>query len=270
MLSRRDKEKSNKNIFLGIGVLVVFFVFIGTGIISGSSFRKVGTAVSRPFLIFGNGVGNTFSGISFLFQSKKSLLAENTRLQIENSRVISLLTDRNVLADENVKLKESLNRKGSADVVLATILAKPNRSLYDTLILDIGKKDGIKIGDYVFAGGVLPFGEIVEVSDYISKARLFSTPGVETQAVISGSDTYVTLVGRGGGNFEVSVPREVPVEKGTLLTIPNLTPYVLAEAVEVISDPRDPEKKVLLRTPVILNELKFVQVFRSAGFRLEQ
>lgn len=270
MLSRRDRENKKKNFFSILAVLLVAGVLIATGIFSGSALRNLGAKIFHPFFVFGQGVGNGVSNAGYLLKSKKSLLAENNSLKEEIKAKEASLIDRNILSDENIKLKEILNRKKSADMVLATILAKPNRSLYDTLVLDIGEKDGIKIGDYVFAHGILPMGEIIEVSGSTSKARLFSSPGVSTEAVISGTDTYVTLTGRGGSSFEVSMPRDVPIENGTLLTIPNIAPYIIAEAVEIISDPRDPEKKALFRSPVVLNEIKFVQVFKSEGSKLEQ
>ena len=68
------------------------------------------------------------------------------------------------------------------------------------------------------------------------------------------------VVGRGGGNFEMTLPRDFDLPEGTALTLPGINSYLLARVVTVISDPRDSYKKALLVSPVNIQELKFVQI----------
>ncbi len=165
------------------------------------------------------------------------------------------------ILDENLKIKEVLGRKdGETRMVLAGILSKPNRSPYDTLIIDVGTEHGIVSGQRVFALGNIPIGSVSFAYPASSKVVLFSSPGEKTEAVLSTKDVFVQLIGRGGGNFEMIMPRDFILEKGVEAVSPGLTPYVLGIVAGIISDPRDAFQKVLLRSPVNIQELKFVTV----------
>jgi len=68
------------------------------------------------------------------------------------------------------------------------------------------------------------------------------------------------LVGRGGGNFEMTMPKNFILQKGDQVVLPGPYPYVLAIVEKIISDPRDLFTKALLVSPVNIQELKFVEV----------
>ena len=68
------------------------------------------------------------------------------------------------------------------------------------------------------------------------------------------------VTGRGGGNFEMALPRDFILEKGDAVVLPGLAPMTLAVAETVLSDPRSPWKTALLKSPVNIQEIKFVQV----------
>ena len=110
------------------------------------------------------------------------------------------------------------------------------------------------------------FGKIFAFIDFAitaldsSKAILFSTPGEKTEVVISGKDTFLEMVGRGGGNFEMILPRDFVLESGTSVHLPGVSSYIVARAETIISDPRDAFLKALLVSPVNIQELKFVEI----------
>jgi len=167
----------------------------------------------------------------------------------------------NSILDDNSKMEEILGRKNAkANIVLAGILSKPNQSPYDTLIIDAGANNGIAPGQRVFALGNVPIGRIAEVYSNSAKVILYSNPGEQTEVVISGKDTFMQIVGRGGGNFEMILPRDFVIENGTEVVLPGITPYTVATVQTIISDPRDSFEKALLASPVNIQELKFVEV----------
>ncbi len=92
---------------------------------------------------------------------------------------------------------------------------------------------------------------------------LYSNPGQITEAVIDGSNASVEIVGRGGGNFEMTIPLDLSAESGKLIILPNTTSEVVAIVDRLISNPTDPIKKVLLRSPVNIQNLKWVQIKRD-------
>jgi cell shape-determining protein MreC len=198
--------------------------------------------------------------ISNALQSKQSLLAENQKLNDELMTDIAEAADRKVLLDENLELKNILGRTGGKDLTLAAILAKPNKSAYDTLIVDIGTDHNITAGRRVFAYGNILLGVVSEVYANTSLVKLYSTPGETSDVVLGSGSAFVQAIGRGGQNFEVTVPRDMEIVKGSYAVSAGITPYVLGLVEEVISDSRDPFQKILLRSPINVQELKFVEI----------
>ena len=285
-------------------ILIVVFSIFRFNIFNpiSSFFHKI----AFPIWKIENSIKNKFTSLQFLVQSKQSLLEENELLKerLEGYRVDLLYKD--VLSDENQKLKEIFQRstdivsaKNGEEFILGVILSKPNSSPYDTLIIDLGKnlsartdKDqggGIKKGDLVFAEGNVLIGQIEEVFKKSSKIKLFSTPGEKLDIVMpartplsvagestrpddhrsdggSESDIYTTLTGRGGGNFEMTLPRDVEIEEGMKALFPSINPYLVAIVGKINYDPRDPFQEILLLSPVNVQHLKFVQV--KIGSRL--
>lgn len=256
-----DKKIKEKKFFKIAVTIVVFLALFYFRLNIWNSFSYATHAIFRPVLVFGNNIGDKLSSIKSYFYFKKSLFLENENLK---SQIKESEADRanyiSVVA-ENESLKEILGRKKEKiPMVLSAILSKPNQSPYDTLVIDAGTDEGLKIGNIVFALGDIPVGRIAEVYTNSSKVILFTNAGEKTQALVSGKNISMELVGRGGGNFEMILPRDLILQKDDQVTMPGINPYVLAIAKTTISDPRDPFTKALLTSPVNIQELKFVQV----------
>ena len=251
-------RKKKRKIALGLLGLFLFFYF-RVGIFA--FFSGVSSFMFRPVLNSSNMVGQKASAVSAFFRSKDSFVTENETLQRDLDAMSARLANYNSILDENIKLREILGRKKEgSNMILGAILSKPNRSPYDTLLIDVGEKHGVKVGDLVLASGAIPVGRIAEVFSKSSKVVLFSTWGESNQVVISGKDVFIDAVGRGGGNFEMILSRELTLEKGTEILLPGSDPRVLGVVESAISDPRDAFNKVLVLSPVNIQELKFVQV----------
>jgi len=258
LLDKKKKNKKITNIALVI-FAVLLIIYFNKGIASGLS--QASHFVFKPFVSLGNSIKIKLANSGAYFSSKKFLLLENQSLQNQINSLNADLANHKTIEDENSKLKETLNRKNeNKELTLGYILSKPNHSPYDILILDVGENDGIRQGSTLFAYGDIPIGNISEVYPDSSKAILFSTPGEKTEVVISGKDTFLEMVGRGGGNFEMILPRDFVLESGTSVHLPGVSSYIVARAETIISDPRDAFLKALLVSPVNIQELKFVEI----------
>src|SRR3989344_3226464 len=154
-----DKKIKRKKFFQTIFFVVIFFAlfYFRADIMDGAS--SVGIFIFRPVLVAGNYTGDKFSNLKSYFLFKNSLYLENENLKMKLIEDEAKMANYNSILDENIFLKE--------------ILAKPNKSFYDTLVIDIGLKQGVKVGDSVFALGNIPIGRIAEVHAYSSKVILF-------------------------------------------------------------------------------------------------
>jgi len=265
LLDKKEKRKRFLRITIGVITFLILFYF-RSGIFGG--FSSVSQGFFRPVLVLGNGVGGRFKNLGAYFAWRSSLSLQNESLQSQLKDEETRILNYNAVLAENESLKETLGRMNTEkSLVLAAILSKPNQSPHDTLVLDVGTARGIKARDMVFAFGNIPMGRIAEVYENSSKVILFSNAGEKTQAIVTTAtagqadkNIFFELVGRGGGNFEMILPRDITLQKGDLVTIPGINPYTLAVVETVISDPRDPFTKALLSSPVNVQELKFVEV----------
>jgi cell shape-determining protein MreC len=260
LLDKKTKREKFKKIALVIFFLC-FLIYFRIQILNGlSSFVHF---IFRPVLLLGNNVKGGFSNADIVLNSKKLLFLENETLKLELKENKAAVFGYNSILDENLKLKEILGRiPGNKNMILASILAKPNRSPYDTLIIDVGKNEGVFVGQRIFAEGNVPIGEVRETFPHSSKVALFSSPGEKTEVVISGKDIFMSITGRGGGNFEMMLPRDLVIEKGNEVVLPGINIRAVATVETIISDPRDSYQKALLKSPINIQELKFVQVER--------
>jgi cell shape-determining protein MreC len=249
------KKKITRNV-IGFGV---FFILSVLGVLgwTGHLFNFIGRPIWEAKQSIISGVNN----IGYFFNTKASLSNENERLLRENSDNQLRMIDYQILKDENNELKSMLGRLPvSNDLVLGNILTKPNNSPYDTIIIDAGQKEGLKDGNQVFANGDIPIGNVAKVYDKTSLVTLYTNPGQKTEGFINGLNASVELIGRGGGNFEMIVPVELQIERGTIIYLPGSTSLDIALIDETISTPTDPFKKVLLSSPVNVQNLKWVEV----------
>lgn len=254
----RNKKRNKKNLYFLIILIVIFLLFIFKVIsFSGGFFQKIGL----PFWNLQKTTNEKIPPASFFTQSKISIVRENLSLKDKVSELELKLVDYDLLFSENEELKSLFNRtKNETGIILGVVLTKPNRSFYDSIIIDIGEEDGLIGGEQVFTDADIPIGKISKVYKSTSTVLLYSSPQEKTEAVINEINATVELIGRGGGNFEMIVPNELPSDPGTLIVFPGIKSYVVAMVEKILSKPTDPVKKVLLRSPINIQELKWVQV----------
>ena len=260
MQSLRDKN-NKKNTRTKIITTVLVFLFLI--LVSGAVFPVFGKAfrvMVSPLWKLENNISQNTTNFFAGFHSKQSLETQNQNLQAELADAQARLIAEQTITNQLTDLEATFGRKISANMVLGTILVKPNRSLYDTVVIDIGTDQGIAVSNVVYASGNIPIGVITQAGASTSTVTLFSTSGQTITGRIDGLNIDVSLVGRGGGNFEIQVPRDVTLTPNTNVLLPGLLPQVIAVVAKSITDPRDPYQTFLLTSPVNINQLNWVEV----------
>ncbi len=256
--ARKNPRKRNQFIGTSVAVFLLAILIIFPGVTR--SLGHAGEYILTPVLHLGQSIGRGFSAMGTNFRSKRALQTENDMLKQQLVEAGVRIADRDVLATENADLKDILGRKGEGNLVLATIISKPSRSPYDTVVVDIGANAGISAGAEVFAYGNIPIGSVREVYPTSAKIELFSTPGHKELVTLQGTNIQAELTGRGVGNFEMTLSREVAAPTGTAVLSTTLTPYVIGTVQKILSDPRDPFQKILIMSPVNIQQLKWVEI----------
>ena len=172
-----------------------------------------------------------------------------------------------VLQAENTELKAELGRatsfassQGSPKGILANVITIPNRSVYDTFLIDAGMAEGVTAGQQVSAFGAVAIGTIAAVNQHTATVMLYSAPDSQIAGNATEGDVAVSLIGRGAGEYEVHMPRSVHFTVGDAISTQSVTPLILARIEKIETDPRDPFQRLLAKAPVTLSSLKWVIV----------
>lgn len=242
-------------------ILIIFFVVglvfqLETPGFLGGMFQ----GMAKPAWYSGSFIERSVANVTSIFRSKNKLISENETLK-ETLRDIRLeLLDRDILKEENMELKRILGRVEADQYVLGAVLAKPNRTPYDTLIIDAGRDDGVTEGNHIVVGKNLIIGELVEVFGKTSKGILYSSPGESTEVRIGTQGIFGTAHGVGGGNFAVEVPRDMEVSVGDPVTAPGISHKIFGVVESIDINPTDSFQIVRFTTPVNIFELDLVLI----------
>jgi cell shape-determining protein MreC len=190
----------------------------------------------------------------------KSTVAE---LRSELASTTAKLADRDQLYAENQELKLLLGRSNTSRETLAAVLMRPPATPYDTLLIDIGSKQGVAVGQMVFAGGKSAVGDISEVFENSARVSLFSAPSRSFEALVqqaSGKTLAVAFSGQGAGSFVGQVPAGSGVSVGDTVVVPGMQSAYLGEIAHIDAPDGSSFETLYVQLPVNVFMLRFVEV----------
>lgn len=207
---------------------------------------------------------NTIGRFADFVTSKDSLGLENIRLSQELRTMQEHLFVSEELERQNAEMKSLLGRTDEKRKVFATVLAGPPASPYDVLILDVGAKHGLAVGDKVITSGGSVIGELSSVFNDYSKADLYSSPGKILSVFIGEEGFNAEANGLGGGTFEVVLPKEQAVNVGQAVYFASGEPLLVGTVDHVFTRDVDFLKLVLISSLENIYELRYVGVIASS------
>lgn len=195
------------------------------------------------------------------WQTKQNLINEIQSLQARIFEAGQLEALNKTLQTENDELKSLLGRPElKQDSVLAAVLVKPPKNVYDVLTIDAGSNLGVKVGDKVLAESNVYLGEISEVFPDTAKVVLYSAPGEKRAVSLGENGISAESIGQGGGNFSIILPRDISAKEGDVIVVPSITPNVFGIIEKIYLKDKDSFQTILFKSPVNISELHFVQV----------
>jgi cell shape-determining protein MreC len=263
MTLHRDRRKKNfrRAYFFVLVVCLVYVLFMSP---LSSSITGYSHQAAEPFWKLGAKVEEKLDPFLGYFSSRRELYLENKELKEQLDVMSAKLADRSFLRRENVFLKERLGRyEKEPERILAVVLAKPDITPYDTLILDVGYDSGVSKGDLIVFENVV-LGEVTEAYHTTSKARLYSSCGERVAVFIGDNAIAAEAEGLGGGNFEIELPQNVDVSVGDSIYIPQFQPQILGIVEQINVDPNDAFEKILFRSPINPFSLRFVDIIHPS------
>lgn len=256
----RNKSRFPKS-FLIIGIFISLVILFNNVTFGGIS--RILYSAGEPVWKSQAGVINIFGNIFVGLKDKQDLLYKNKRLLEEINRLKLASIETEVLRQENKDFRRLLNRDTKRELIVAAILTRPNRTLYDTFIVDVGRRDGVIKGERVFGVGNVAIGSVESVYARTSLISLYSTPGRSTKVLLGSVGNELVsakAVGRGGGDFEIRIPRGIKILKGDAIFSPELDSGIFGTIGEITALPTDSFQTILFSSPINIQSIRMVTI----------
>lgn len=173
---------------------------------------------------------------------------------------------RNILVSEDIRTRDQAQimvlearlRELSSDIdkdySVAHILSSLAVTPYGTVVIDLGKEDGVTAGDSLVSKEGVALGDVVEVFEGSAKATLYSNYGNSIEVSLADGVRFI-MVGSGGQSFEARLPSGMDLEPGDLVYLPGKEYYVLAKIEIVEALPGAAFQRILARSPINIHSI---------------
>jgi len=197
--------------------------------------RSVGPVLGAGGSLSASAAGffSSFGDARALAEKNAELARQNAALALENRMLGERLADLKALSGTAPAVE-------SARGIVAGVLARPPTTLYDTLVLSAGTDAGVYPLMGVLGAGGVPLGTVSEVGAHTSRARLFSAPGVATDAWVGSARIPVTLEGAGAGSFRASVSQGTGISEGDTVYLPGPGAIPMGRVARIAGAASDP------------------------------
>lgn len=238
-------------------LLVLIFIF---GAIVLSLFDNLITKAVAPLWRGENKFSRNLANIGEFFKTREVLRRENIALKERVSSLELSLAGLSLLEAQRDNLSALLGRKAELGGITVAVLTHPPQSPYDLLVVDAGEREGVLTGSRVSLPEGPEVGVVTQVFPSFSRVKLLSSAGEKVPAVLERHDIPVELEGRGGGNFQLLLPRETAVEIGDRILSSSLRGELLAIVEDVTLEPTDSFKEVLARSPANIFRVRYLVI----------
>lgn len=264
----RPKSKLS-TIFLILIIIVVLTFFLKLLGLYGP-FQSFSSAMTEPVFSRFYSVGRSISGVFHRSSDLTELTAENESLREEVLNLKQSLAQLESAKQENASLRQLLNFFSTETNDLSRAITRvigrdPENS--QILLLSIGRREGIEIGNAVIVDDGVMVAKIIEVFARTSKALLLTDSQSSTAVTISGGAPTSKLA-RGERGLSISldqVPQGEILTSGQLVITSGLEPNIprgllIGEIEEVISETNDLFQKAILRPVLDYESVYFASV----------
>jgi len=258
----RDRPKKSYNRVIGT-VLVAVLLYLFGGVLISPLAGPV-RFIMQPAWWASDGLGLIELSVIDFFHNKNRLAESNRKLTEENTKFKSIILAKNQVEADNVYLRQILGRVNKeTKPVVGQIIFLPNFVPEQTLLVDLGKTNlarSITVGDLAIVYGAVVIGRVVEIGENFPKVRLLSAEN-NLAVTIGGKNIPAVATGAGAGNFSITLPRDTLVVVGDRVVAPMLNNLLIGTVRYVEKKPSQPNQTILVKTPVNLWQLKWLEIY---------
>ncbi len=242
--------------------LLLFYVLLAFVIMNfndGWALRSMRVGVLQV-ISWGARVQTAVKHLKNLSEENKRLKAQNLRLSINN-----LLLQEAVL--ENIRLRRllSLKKRSEFRFVSATVIGKGQEQTINSLILDVGRQEGVRKNlPVVTSQGLV--GKVIHVTSHRSIAQILMDRNSLVSARLQRSREVGVISWSGDPLLDLLyIPREVPVLKGEVVLTSGLSKiYPKGLKIGIVAEVKEDNyglfKKIKVKPAVDFNRLEEVFV----------
>jgi cell shape-determining protein MreC len=257
---QRDNRRRRKKIGITIGIVAgVVLLCAVLNIWKPNLFTPVIHATGKPVLEARGGVLGSVSAVWEYLHSKSSLVSQNNDLHEKLALQEAIVAERDYYKQQNLTLQKLVARiQNDKKFTIAKIISKPGFSPYDTIIIDAGKAEGINAGDTILADPDSILGTVSNVFAHTSLVVLYSSPEKETQVLVGPKATQAIASGKGGGNFEIKLPKNTDIVVGDIVSMASTSAKIFGAIGVINASPTDSFERALFKNAADINGLSYI------------
>lgn len=232
-------------------------------------FTNISHTIARPFWSLRDALSATAVATQTSLKSHQALIEENTQLYRELSRLQREAYTAEALSFDNERLRTLLGRESDSEALLfASVIHGESFSPYDTFIIDIGAKQGVRDNMLVLSQEKIAIGSVTSTLENSAIVTRFSAPSMVADVILNATTSlHTNLRGYGGGSMRLSIPRDIALSVGDTLTLPNFATYPIGTVASVEETPEGAYKIVHVQSPVNIYEVRFVILDTAATWK---
>lgn len=202
-------------------------------------------------------IGNTLIGIPGFSDEVRAL-----RLEVVSLR--SRLAAEKELERENELLRSTFGRKPEELALLyARVMARPLLALDESLVIDVGQKDGVAVGMKILLPGFIHIGSISGIGDRYAKVRLLSDVGEKAEVYIPEAGITSVAHGRGLGVVTIQVPSTISVGISEPVLTIGPPDFLAGYVVDVEKSDAGPFQNIITGLPINITDVRSVFVVKK-------
>ena len=193
-------KNRQSNLFGEIIIIIILIILIVlTNVETGkmSYLESLGGKIINPIQKVFVDLKNKITGNTSYFSTMETIKKENEQLKEENQKLQETVRELEIVKAEKNTLEEYsnlLNKYSSYEAIPAYVINKDISNYSSTLIINVGKKDGIEKNMTVIADKGL-VGHIISVTENTAKVQVIIDPASTVGATISTSDESIICKG---------------------------------------------------------------------------
>ncbi len=257
-LQKHTRNGFFANNYKKILIILILLSFVFFGFNKSNFLQSKSSTLFSPFFKIGNFFYGSLEKKPKILSNKDALFAENESIKVELQNLRMALMDSEVIKQENVELRKALDLNTERDFIPTTIIARPPQIPFDTLLLDKGILDNVKVDDLVLVGERILIGKVVKVNDNTSTVALSSFAENSIAGIVERNSEMIEVKGMGGGGMQVKLPIDFDISISDRIITSNLPSFVFAVVSSIEEDKTTGFKDVYLSLPEGIGKIKVV------------